>query len=77
MHHFRARNSPFAQIIFFRKPINTLCRVFQIAEVGGEEGGGGISNFSEGGGIFLPREGNLKRRGFDDSNSFQSEKQLL
>ena len=39
-------------------------------------GGGGIGNFTRVGGIFLSGEGNLRRIDFDNSNLFQSEKQL-
>ena len=32
---------------------------------------GRIGNFTKGGGIFLPGEGNLRRSDFDNSNPFQ------
>ena len=38
--------------------------------------GGGIRNFTRGGEIFLPGEGNLRRSNFDHSNLFQSCEQL-
>ena len=53
-----------------------MFRVFQIVLRGGLEnipsGGVGIRNITEGGGIFLLGEGNLRRSDFDDSNLFQS-----